>query len=158
MAYTGFFLQSMGAVALWDSPFLVALFFFSAVSTGIALVLACSFGLGIARGKGGLLRCLMKFDLGIIALETLACAAHLLAVQASVLGAQSVQRLLVGDCSTAFILGFALCGLVAPAAIGALPEKCKQGEYMPLASALLVLAGGFCLRLALVEAGIHSSI
>lgn len=158
MTYTGIFLQSMRAVPLWESPLLVGLFVLSALSTGVALVLVSSVGLGLRGKNGALLRRLTKVDLVLIAAELVVAAAYLATVADSHLGGQSVDRLLSGDWSLAFVGGFALCGLVAPGVMEGLSTRRPWGDSMDLAIGCMVLVGGLCLRLSLVNAGIHSSI
>ena len=158
MTYTGILLQSMTSIALWNSPLLLVLFFLSALSTGIALVMVCSTGLSSGRADSDGVHRLLKVDLATMVLEALVCAAYLAAVAGTELGAQSVERLLVGDSSAAFVGGFVLCGLVAPGAMNVISIKRSRDERMDLAIACLVLLGGFCLRLSLFEARIHSSM
>lgn len=158
MAYTGVFLQSMKAVPLWDSPLLIVMFFLSALSTGIALVMACSNGLFVRRPEKNLLSRLAAIDLAVIISELVVCLAYLLSVSMADLGAQSVERLLLGDHALVFLAGFVLCGLVLPGILNAYAARCEHGEWIDLAISGLVLIGGFCLRLSLVEARIHTSI
>lgn len=158
MTYTGVFLQSMRSIALWNTPWLIALFVLSALSTGIALVMLCSSGLNLERTGTGVLRRLAKTDLVVIVLELAACAVYLVTVSGTSLGALSVRRLIAGDNALVFMVGFVLCGLIAPGILDALSAKRRHDERMDLAIACLVLLGGFCLRLSLFEARIHSSM
>lgn len=158
MTYTGVFLQSMDAVALWDSPWLVVLFVLSALSTGIALVMMSSIGLCLNRTNTDILQRLEKADLAIIVFELIACAACMVSVSSSDLGARSVERLLVGDNALPFMAGFVLCGTLVPGVVNAVSIRRRHGEWVDLTIAFLVLTGGFCLRLSMVGAGIHTSI
>ncbi|WP_180326615.1 NrfD/PsrC family molybdoenzyme membrane anchor subunit [Raoultibacter phocaeensis] len=156
MTYTGVFLQSMRSIALWNSPWLIVLFVLSALSTGIALVLLCSGGLCLKRMGSALSKRLAQVDLVVIILEIVACLAYLVSVADTELGAKSVERLLVGDTALVFVGGFMLCGLVTPGIMDAISIKRQHDERLDAALACLVLVGGFCLRLGLFEARIHS--
>lgn len=158
MTYTGMFLQSMRSIALWNTPWLIVLFFLSALSTGIALVMLCSSGLNLNRTKTGVLQRLAKTDLAVICLELVTCIVYLATVSGTSLGLQSVKRLIMGDSAPVFMVGFVVCGLVAPGIINAVSARRRHDERIDLAIACLVLLGGFCLRLSLFEARIHSSM
>lgn len=158
MTYTGVFLQSMKSIALWNSPWLIALFFLSALSTGIALVMLCSISLNLDRTKTGILQRLAKTDLVVIVLEFAACAVYLITVSGTSLGAQSVKRLIAGDNALVFMAGFVVCGLAVPGIMNAVSARKQHDERIDLAIACLVLLGGFCLRLSLFDARIHSSM
>lgn len=158
MTYTGIFLQSMNAVPLWESPLLIVLFVLSALSTGVGLALMGSAGLGLRQRDGSLIQRLARVDLAVVVLELATATAYLATVAGSELGGQSVERLLSGDWSLAFLGGFVLCGLVVPGVLDAISARKPAGEALDLAIACLVLVGGFCLRLSVVNAGIHSGI
>ncbi|RDC03129.1 NrfD/PsrC family molybdoenzyme membrane anchor subunit [Eggerthella lenta] len=158
MTYTGVFLQSMNAVALWQSPLLVILFVLSALSTGVAEVFACSGGLSLRRAGKSVRQRLARLDLAIIVLELAVCALCLAAVSGTELGRQSTLRLLEGDYAALFVGGFAVCGLLAPGTLDTAAATRRCGEGVDLAIACLVLIGGFCLRASLVGAGIHTSV
>ena len=157
MLYTGALLESMNAVPLWNTPLLIALFLLSALSTGIAVVLACSVGLNLQSDKATL-RSLAKADAALIALELAVSVLYLFAASQTDLGAQSVARLLTGDYSTAFVGGYYVLGLLAPGALNIRSAFRAGRDELNLAIACLVLVGGFLLRLSIVGAGIHSGI
>ena len=156
MTYTGVFLQSMRSIALWNSPWLIVLFVLSALSTGIALVLLCSGGLGFKRLGSSISERLTSVDLIVILLEAASCIAYLVAVAGTELGARSVERLVTGDTALVFMGGFVVCGLMAPGIMDAVSIARPHDERFDAALACLVLVGGFCLRLGLFEARIHS--
>lgn len=158
MIYTGLLLQSIKAVDLWDSPLLVVLFFLSALSTGIAVVMLCSSGLDMRQAKTNAMRRLSFVDLATIVLELVICVAYLVAVSETEAGALSVKSLLTGDDAATFVAGFALCGLAIPGVLNAVAVTRGHGERLDIALSCLVLIGGFCLRLSLFEARIHSGI
>lgn len=158
MAYTGMLLQSLKAVDLWDSPLLAVLFFLSALSTGIAVVMLCANGLGLRRTNARVVRRLSVVDLAIIVAELVVCAAYLAAVSDTEAGVQSVRNLLVGEDAAVFVAGFAACGLAVPGTLNAVAMARGNTERLDLAIACSILVGGFCLRLGLFQARIHSGM
>ena len=115
-------------------------------------------GLGMKGGRQRTLRRLTKLDLVLVALELVASAGFLVIAAGSELGGLAVWRLLAGDWAPAFMGGFVVGGIVVPGVLEAVSLRRPGGEAIDLGIACLVLVGGFCLRLSLVNAGIHSSI
>lgn len=158
VAYTGFFLQSMGeSIPLWNPLLIVALFALSAISTGIALVLLCLAGLESTEAYRKIAPRLLKADTAILALETCICALHLYAAEQG-LGAHAVNMLIWGEWRTVFLGGFVFCGLIAPFAIELAVMRSPHAAYAALPIAALLLIGGFCLRLSFIGAGLHVEI
>ncbi len=69
MVYTGLLLQSLGAVPLWATPWLPALFVASSLSCGMASVLALAQLTGAARAFGIVLKRLAVTDAVVILVE-----------------------------------------------------------------------------------------
>lgn len=158
MLYTGFLLQTIGGVAFWVSPLIPALFVLSSASSGIALVFAVSFFVEHDRACLRVLRVLVRVDALVIVLEVV-CAIGFLAL-ANGSGhpgvVESLSILTQGDLALAWWLGFGVCGLVAPLAIEIVGVSGRADLHAVLAvAAVLVLIGAFCLRFAVVEAGVH---
>lgn len=164
MLYTGLLLQSMGAVALWRSPFVPALFVLSSLSCGIAMLLITAFFAPADAATMRFARTLARVDAALIVLEAAAAALFV----ALALGgdhptaAQSAQRLASGDLSQWWWVGFVLCGLAVPLvaeasfAVRRMPATALRATLA--VAAVLVLVGGFCMRSALVDAGAHRSL
>ena len=156
MLYTGFLLETVVAVRLWTSLWLPALFLFSALSCGCAVVL-----IGVCASEGyevvrSWLRGLTVADAVIVVLEVVATVAFVASVAATG-GRSALDTLLFGDLTWLFWVGFVACGMVVPLAleIDALLIRRVHRVNVVALTAVLVLVGGACLRFALVAAGIH---
>lgn len=161
MLYTGLLLQSVGGVAFWASPLVPALFVLSSASSGIALVFAASFFVEHDRTCVRVLRALVRADAMVIVLEAV-CAVGFIAL-AGQSGHPGVQESLViltqGELALVWWLGFGVCGLAAPLVVEIAGMRGRGTLHVALAvSAVLVLIGAFCLRFAVVEAGVHRDL
>lgn len=168
MLYTGLLLSSIAAVPLWHSVWLPVLFVLSAVSCGIALVIAAAQVAGVARLFRSVVLTLARLDAAIIVFETAALVAfvvfawadirastetHTIAAQAA-----SLDALLQGEAAWAFWGIFVVTGLLVPLFVESFFLTKASGLLRPAPSfcaAVCVLAGGFALRACIVWAGVH---
>ena len=167
MAYTGLLLGGVGAVPLWASPWLPALFVVSALSCGVACVIGAAHLAGAARLFPGVLRALAAVDAVAIVAEA-AAAWGLVAFAAaggSMGGASqeaavaSAEALVAGPDAWLFWGGFALAGLVVPFALDLVLARARRPlPHAALAAAACVLAGGFAMRWCVVAAGTHPAL
>lgn len=167
MAYTGLLLGGVGAVPLWASPWLPALFVVSALSCGVACVIGAAHLAGAARLFPGVLRALAAVDAVAIVAEA-AAAWGLVAFAAaggSMGGASqeaavaSAEVLVAGPDAWLFWGGFALAGLVVPFALDLVLARARRPlPHAALAAAACVLAGGFAMRWCVVAAGAHPAL
>lgn len=155
MGYTGAFLRSVTSVALWNSNWLIALFLLSSLSTGIAVVMLTASGLPTRWLQSNIMTNLAKIDILSIVAEAITCAAHLFSVSRNDLGLSSVHQLVAGEWAIVFIGGFVICGLVLPCLIE-LTALRKQGLSRTEIAPILVLLGGFCLRLSIFQARLQT--
>lgn len=153
MAYTGLYLWSLKAVALWDTPLLPMLFVLSALSCGAAALGLCSFwsdGEGVPGRVAVWAQCahvVLPICEGVVLVVWLAWA--LFDSRAS----EAARLLVAGPLCTWLWAGAVICGVAAPLVVAVLPGKANP---LPLAlSELLVLVGGFSLRYCTVCAGLH---
>lgn len=158
MLYTGLLLQTIGGVTFWASPLIPVLFVLSSLSSGAALVFAVAFFIEHDRVSEHMVRIVVFADIAIIVLEV-AFAVALVALS----GAsehpgvrESVSILTQGDAALAWWFGFCACGMAAPLVIetAGLVHRSGFGTALGIV-AVLVLAGAFCLRFGIVEAGVH---
>ena len=158
MAYTGLLLESVVAVALWQSAWLPVLFVLSALSCGCAVVLLCACASAGYRGVRSLAKCLGTVDAAVIVLEIVATGAY--ACSLGVAPDSPFRVLLSGDEAAAFWFGFVGCGMLAPLAIELTSFVTRRGYRIGYVAALgaLVLAGGLCLRVVLVLAGVNPAL
>lgn len=165
MAYTGFLLQSIGSVPLWNSPLVPVLFVASSASCGFALAVLSAHVANVARPFDRALSIIAKCDAALITVEV-AClvaltvsALHVDAAsqtQATLLA--SAENLVLGDFAPAFWLGLIAVGLVAPLLFDILWAKSGHSPRFALATCACVLVGGIVLRVCLVGAGAHPEI
>lgn len=156
IVYTGVYLNSMWTVAPWSSPFLIALFLFSSLSTGVAALLVVvglsgASRLGMAKPLGRML----GVDVACIACEGVALGAMWL--QLGGFDASSLFGLLFVDGSPLrFWVGFVACGLLAPLAMeGAFARRRRAGAWFLTVLGALVLTGGFFLRFCVMNAAVE---
>lgn len=164
MLYTGLLLQDAAGVALWHSPLIPVLFVLSSLSCGAAILLIAAI---FAEPDGRLdrmARMLARIDVVVIVLEVVAAALFVGLALASAHPAEtaSALRLAGGDLAAWWWVGFALCGLVVPLAVeAALFLRRRDAQVMRVAlavAAVFVLVGGFSMRGAVVEAGMHRDL
>ena len=167
MVYTGLLLQSLGAVPLWATPWLPALFVLSSLSCGMALVLAAAQLTGAASAFATVLGRLAAVDAAVVVLEALVLAAFVGTALAGIGGdflvdrtaealAASAEALVAGEAAWLFWGGFVLAGLAVPFALDvALARLRRPRPALALVAAACVLAGGLAMRYCVVEAGMH---
>lgn len=160
MVYTGLLLSSLQPIPLWNSSWLPPLFLASSLAAGAACMTLCA---ALPDQRPALRidfeRRYAVVDLVLVMVELAFTAALLVSVADSELGSQSIAALLGGGVSQAlFCGGFMLCGIVIPVVGDVLVLMRRSGIYMTAAVASLCLIGCFCLRLALVAAGIHVGV
>lgn len=181
VVYTGVFLASMSAVALWNTWWLPALFTASALSCGAAAVIAIARVSGSDRMVPSVMAMLVRADMLIVAFEALCAAGFMMAAFAdssgssAALAAQGSARDLIegefswlwwlcfvgGGIAVAFLLDFA--GLhdrkqasVFGKGLRAAGAADAARHAIPLAGC--VLAGAFALRFCVVAAAAHPAM
>ncbi|MDO4289885.1 MAG: polysulfide reductase NrfD [Eggerthellaceae bacterium] len=159
MLYTGMLLETVVAVPLWRSTWLPVLFLFSSLSCGCAVVLISTCFCESYEGIRAWTRKLIAADVAAVALEVVSAAALTISVNAAS-ASRPFDALLVGDQAGLFWLGFVGCGILAPLMVElpALIARRRHASGVVAAMSLLVLVGGFCLRLALVNAGVQVAV
>ena len=115
MVYTGLLLQSLGAVPLWATPWLPALFAASSLSCGIACLLALAQLTGVASAFDVVLGRLAAVDAVVIVIEAIVVAVFVYAASLAgaplsngteLAAAQSVRELVAGANAQLFWGGF----------------------------------------------------
>lgn len=156
MVYTGLLLVEISFVPLWDNPLLPVLFTLSALSVGMALVIACLFVTfqGIQRTK--LMRKASFFDGALVVLEVISLGAYIAVAMFSIESAAasaSFSEFFTGVNAAEFWIGFVVCGLVVPLVLDAVYAKINNTALMATVVPL-VLIGGFYLRYCMVNVGV----
>ncbi len=143
--YTGILLSAFSARPFWNTGFLAPLFLTSGLSSAAALVV-----LG-TRSHAERLR-FTRYDIGLISLE-LALIALLLVNLSTGTGVQldALHLVMGGEFTIRFWLYFVCVGLLIPVVLNY--WEISGRRVWALLSPLLVLYGGFMLRLITVEVG-----
>jgi formate-dependent nitrite reductase membrane component NrfD len=154
IVYTGLYLYSMEAVAIWHTPALIATFFFSSLSTGISLMLLVAY---FTRGQAMLLGAvapLQRFHVTSIALEAASIA---LLVRAAIINPAAAKSLAILTSPTMLptaIVGVVVMALVIPCASELYALSQRHHRSIPAAD-IICLTGGFLLRFCIVACGVH---
>lgn len=154
MAYTAIYLYCQKAVALWDSPWLIAVFVASSLSAGISIVLLCDW---IAQGKVLLLHAakpLQRAHIGILVVEATVLAAYAFAVANNPETAKSLQLLTSPALYPVAAFGAVGMGILVPLVLETYALTFKYWRAIPI-SDVVCLIGGFCLRWCLIMGGAH---
>lgn len=146
--YTGILLSSLGARPLWNSAILGVLFLVSGLSTASALVHM------IARNKAESER-LARADNLFLTIELVVFALFFIALLSSTeVQIQSAMLLLTGPFAAVFWVFVILMGILIPLFIQNLSVS-HRIKHTPVAP-IMVIVGGFILRMVLVQAGQYS--
>lgn len=155
MLYTGLFLMQIQAVPLWSSSALVpVLFVISSCTTGIALTLLTSCITGAVLLFWPAMRRLVRIDLVLMLLEFATMVALLVLAAQDPQGLASVRTMLTGALAPVFWLGVVLVGLMVPLLLE-LTHARRPATGIMMATSLLVLVGGFAVRLCILGAGVN---
>jgi formate-dependent nitrite reductase membrane component NrfD len=149
--YTGCLFGVLRRVPLWNTPALPLLFIFSALSTGMAVVILINYFLGTSTSAEDLLNAVAPVEIGIIILEIVVLGVYLEIIrQTNAIGSQSVRVLL----NPTFIVTVIFIGLIIPLAFLSTSGIGGQEIVSPVINSLLVLVGGWFLRYNIVKAGV----
>jgi protein NrfD len=154
--YTGLLLRSMAYIAAWRPWELTAVFVASALSGGVAALVA---GAGVAAALGiaaeeavELATAAGGLDAALLVIEAVLLAAYLgTLLRGGSAGAASARLLLRGRWWPAFWIVVLGIGVAAPLSVDLVPQA--HGWSGLVGAALVVLAGGFVLRLLVLSVG-----
>jgi formate-dependent nitrite reductase membrane component NrfD len=147
--YTGLLLGTLNARPLWNTTVLGPLFLVSGLSTAAALML-------LFRPGGAIQERLVRWDMGLIAVELVFIGLFILTlVTGSRVAQLSARELLGGQWTGVFWSVVVFLGLVVPLAMEAVEQ---QRRLKPtIMTSILILIGGLSLRWILLAAGQASS-
>ena len=162
--YTGILIGIVVSRPFWNNPLLPILFLISAVSTGIGAVFfitpIVSSVLGIASPKTAeFVTRLESADMILIIVEAIAIYLYLTLVFDR--APEAASLLLTGKLSRLFWGGFLVVGLLVPMVIEYFASMMHEGvsqSLVTLVAGVLVLIGGFLMRLLILAAGIRSPL
>lgn len=154
MVYPGLLLYDVKAVALWSSTFLMpVLFTVSSLVSGMAAFNAVACLTGTARPFSMVAVRLVAVDSICMVVEAALVAWLLVSAYVSGdPGRDSVQAMLTGDLAGMFWFCMVLVGLVIPPTIEVVTAP-RFSTGVMLTTSLMVLAGGFALRVCIIGAG-----
>ncbi|MEC4175113.1 NrfD/PsrC family molybdoenzyme membrane anchor subunit [Adlercreutzia sp. R7] len=147
IVYTGIYLNSIWTIVPWSSAFLVPLFLFSSLATGLAVPFLV---VGISNVDLKLcsepLKVLARLDAVCIAGEMISLIAMF--IQMGGLDEQSPFALFFSDgLGLPFLLGFIGCGILAPLLLDALSLRARViGPWHVLVLGFTTMIGGYFLR------------
>lgn len=161
MVYTGVLLATMGGVPFWESWVLPPLFAASSAACGLAIFILPSAVMDRDIRLGRFVKRLIWADIAIIAVEAAFTAAFLFQTSndPNPGAAAGYFELMGGRQAALWWFGFVVCGMALPlsADIATVAMR-SHSRKVVLAAAVLVLAGGLCMRSALVDAGDHRAM
>lgn len=152
--YTGAYLYSMEAVAFWHTIALIAVFFFSSLSTGLSLMLLIAYFTHDQMQLLGAVASMQKMHLACIACETVAIGLFVWSAATNPAASASLSALLSDAMLPTAVIG--VCGMAL--AVPFLMESyalASGGQRSIPASDIICLVGGLILRYCVVACGFH---
>ena len=157
MCYTGILLSSMASVEFWYTPWLVALFVVSSLTTGLSAVIASSAILATPSSESNPLG-LWRLCLVLSVIEAAVLFVFVWSrFHGGPVAAESDLLILAGSLALPFWIGVIAMGFLFPWALHALAPMTGSSVAL-FASSVGVLAGGFFLRYCIVGAGLFSPL
>lgn len=152
MVYAGVFLSLYPTVPFLNTPLVPVLFVCSALATGAAALVVVGFPRAVRTNTDGGLGALVGLDAVLVVLEALVLVVFVaLSFMEGGAAASSAHVLLSGEGAGLFWIGVVVFGLIVPLSVDAV---CAAHPSVPALAvgAVATLAGGVCLRFALLLA------
>jgi formate-dependent nitrite reductase membrane component NrfD len=157
--YTGILLKATRSVPLWNTYFLPLLFLISALSTGSMAILLSTLGSGLLSQEETAFKILTRVEQFFVVIEALVLYIYLLKrYKLSEQGKDSVRLLLFGEKRLIFWGGIVSLGLIFPFILEIFYSLSPDRLWLIFSSGIILLCGGFFLRLGLLSAGIKDKI
>jgi formate-dependent nitrite reductase membrane component NrfD len=157
--YTGVLLKATKSVPLWNTPLLPILFLVSALSTGSMSIILSTLGTGFLSHDAGALKVLMGGEQVLVVIEGIVLYLFLSRrYRAAEQGKDSVRLLLFGEMKMIFWGGVVLLGFIFPVILESIASFFPGNFVLIFAAGILLLCGGFFLRLGILHAGIKDQI
>ena len=154
MGYTGVFLYSNVGIPLWHSPFLIGLFFCSALSSGLSVVMLVDYFSHAEAKLIHAVRPLQQCHLACLATELAFMVAFVAAAWANPQATEAIAVLLSPDVLSTAVIGAVGFGIAAPAALESYALLRKEQRAIPV-SDFVCLIGALCLRWTVIVCGVH---
>ena len=157
--YTGILLKATKSIPLWNTYLLPLLFLVSALSTGSMAIILSTLGTGLFSHESGMFKLLMAGEQILVVIEGIVLYLYLSQrYRATEQGKDSVRLLLFGEKKLIFWGGIVLLGLVFPVILESIASFFHGNVVLIFVSGLILLCGGFFLRLGVISAGIREQI
>ena len=157
--YTGILLKATRSIPLWNTNLLPLLFLVSALSTGSMAIILSTLGTGFFSHDAGALKVLMGGEQILVVIEGIVLYLFLSRrYRAAEQGKDSVRLLLFGEMKLMFWGGIVLLGFVFPVILENITSFFPGSAMLIFAAGILLLCGGFFLRLGVLHAGIKDQI
>jgi polysulfide reductase chain C len=157
--YTGILLKAAKSIPLWNTSLLPLLFLVSALSTGSMAIILSTLGTGVFSRDAAALKVLMGGEQILALIEGIVLYLYLYrSYRASEQGRDSVRLLLFGGKKLIFWGGIVLLGFIFPVILENIASFFHGNVALIFISGLIMLCGGFFLRLGILSAGIKEQI
>ena len=157
--YTGILLKATKSIPLWNTYLLPLLFLVSALSTGSMAIILSTLGTGLFSHDAGALKVLMGGEQILVVIEGIVLYLYLYRrYSATEQGKDSVRLLLFGEKKLIFWGGIVLLGFIFPIILENIASFFHGNVVLIFVSGLIMLCGGFFLRLGVLSAGIKEQI
>jgi polysulfide reductase chain C len=157
--YTGILLKATKSIPLWNTYLLPLLFLVSALSTGSMAIILSTLGTGFFSHDAGALRVLMGGEQILVVIEGIVLYLYLYRrYRATEQGKDSVRLLLFGEKKLVFWGGIVLLGFIFPVILENIASFFHGNMALIFVSGLILLCGGFFLRVGVLSAGIKGQI
>jgi len=157
--YTGILLKATKSIPLWNTSLLPLLFLVSALSTGSMAIILSALGAGLFSHDSGSLKALMHGEQMLVVVEGIVLYLFLSRrYRAAEQGKDSVRLLLFGEMKLIFWGGIVLLGFIFPVILENIASLFHGNVVLIFVAGILLLCGGFFLRLGVLHAGIKDQI
>ena len=157
--YTGILLKATRSIPLWNTYLLPLLFLVSALSTGSMTIILSTLGTGLFLPNDGTLKVLIYSEQILVVIEGIVLYLYLSGrYGATDQGKDAVRLLLFGEKKLVFWGGIVLLGFVFPFILEGIATFFPGNVVLIFLSGLILLCGGFFLRLGVLSAGIKDQI
>jgi len=157
--YTGILLKATKSIPLWNTYLLPLLFLVSALSTGSMAIILSTLGSGLFPHDAGPLKVLMGGEQVLVVIEGIVLYLFLSQrYRAAEQGKDSVRLLLFGEMRLIFWGGVVLLGFIFPVILENIASFFPGNAVLIFVAGVLLLCGGFFLRLGVLHSGIKDQI
>jgi polysulfide reductase chain C len=157
--YTGILLKATKSIPLWNTYLLPLLFLVSALSTGSMAIILSTLGTGLFLHDARALKVLMGGEQVLVVIEGIVLYLFLArSYRAAEQGKDSVRLLLFGEMKLIFWGGVVLLGFIFPVILENIASLFPGNVLLIFVAGILLLCGGFFLRLGVLHSGIKDQI